>query len=86
MSMPHYGDHISVDRGAIIHHGIYAGKGKVIHYTNDLGLFGKITHLDEPEVRKTSFKEFLDGSDEYNVHLYDRKGNETRILKKRYIN
>ncbi|MBQ9487459.1 MAG: lecithin retinol acyltransferase family protein [Selenomonadaceae bacterium] len=84
MSMPHYGDHISVDRGLYSHHGIYVGKGKVVHYDNDLGILGKITGIDEPEVRKTSLKEFLDGSDEYRVHLYDRKGNETRTLKKRY--
>lgn len=84
MGLPRYGDHISVDRGLYYHHGIYVGKGKVVHYDNDLGIIGKITHLDDPEVREVSFEEFLDGSDEYRVHLYDDAGNEVRVIKKRY--
>ncbi len=86
MSMPRYGDHISVDRmgGLYSHHGIYVGKGKVIHYDNDLGIVGKMLKIDDPTVRKVSFKEFLDGSDEYQVHLYDKSGNETKVITKRY--
>ena len=89
MSKPHVGDHISVLRDFIVddaysHHGIYVGKGKVIHYDNDLGFLGKITHLDDPKVRETSLEEFLKGRDEYYVHLYDNHGKETKVIKKRY--
>ena len=81
MSLPHYGDHISVLRDCVIdnlysHHGIYVGKGKAIHYTEDAQ--GITT------VRETSFKQFLKGRDEYYVHLYDNHGKETKVIKKRY--
>ncbi len=84
MSKPRYGDHISVNRGGYSHHGIYVGKGKVVHYDNDLGLVGKVTKIDEPTVREDSFEKFLDGSDEYRVHLYDNSGNERKVITKRY--
>ena len=51
------GDHIYVKRKSrfYIHHGIYMGEGKVIHFT------GSIREKVDPEVRETDLSRFLKG-------------------------
>jgi cell wall-associated NlpC family hydrolase len=44
------GDHLRINRGVYTHHGIYAGDGKVIHYSQG---YDKI-----PEIREVPFAEF----------------------------
>lgn len=34
---PAVGAHVAVSRGAYTHHGIYVGRGRVIHYSGELG-------------------------------------------------
>ena len=51
------GDHIYVRRKAALysHHGIYAGDGKVFHYT------GAVKEKKDPQVMKTTIVDFLKG-------------------------
>jgi cell wall-associated NlpC family hydrolase len=49
------GDHIYVKRLLYSHHGIYAGDGKVIHYT------GEEKEKKDPSVRETEINDFLKG-------------------------
>jgi cell wall-associated NlpC family hydrolase len=49
------GDHIYVKRLLYSHHGIYAGDGKVIHYT------GEEKEKKDPSVRETNIDGFLKG-------------------------
>ena len=49
------GDHIYVKRLLYSHHGIYAGDGKVIHYT------GEEKEKKDPSVRETDIDGFLKG-------------------------
>lgn len=44
------GDHLKISRGVYTHHGIYAGDGTVIHYSQG--------YDDIPEIREVPFSEF----------------------------
>ena len=78
MSLPRYGDVVSVERkgGLYEHYGIYVGKGKIVHVVK--------TGLTEGTTLETSFEKFLDGNNEYKVHLFDKSGNERKIIIKDY--
>jgi hypothetical protein len=53
---PSPGDILSVNRGPYKHYGIYAGDGKVIHYTTPKGDFGF-----DISVRETTLDKFIAG-------------------------
>jgi hypothetical protein len=55
------GDVIYIDRVFYRHYGIYAGKGRVIHYSGENSHFGK-----DVGIRETSLKHFAGGG-KYNV-------------------
>lgn len=54
-------DHIKVNRVLYEHHGIYLGKYKVIHYTENEG------NITKGLVKVTSLKNFLDGATNFDV-------------------
>lgn len=78
MSLPKYGDTVYVERkgGLYEHYGTYVGNGKIVHVVKTGPAKG--TTLETP------FETFLDGSNEYKVRLFDKSGNETKILIKKY--
>lgn len=39
------GDHVIVDRGLYTHHGVYIGDNKLIHYSGEPGVSGKVTEI-----------------------------------------
>ncbi len=55
------GDHVCVRRGGLIysHHGIYVGRGQVIHYTDAEGFVRK----NDSKIVQTSLDEFLRGGE-----------------------
>ena len=58
------GDVIGVNRGAYDHYGIYTGKSKVIHFSNEGSDFGV-----DIRVRRATLSQFKDGAD--NVFVVD---------------
>ena len=78
------GDHIYVKRKTrfYIHHGIYLGEGKVIHFT------GSIREKVDPEVRKTDLSRFLkDGKLKRRNHKKRLSPSETiRIAREQLSN
>ena len=52
------GDVIFIDRLLYRHYGVYAGKGRVIHYIGELGHFG-----GSIGIRETSLEEFANGKE-----------------------
>ncbi|MDR2198202.1 MAG: lecithin retinol acyltransferase family protein [Deltaproteobacteria bacterium] len=73
----HLADHLAVDRGDYDHHGIYAGKNMVIHYT-------ELTEGDNKGiVGITSLEEFLDGSRTLNKVIHENPKFEPDIVIKR---
>ncbi|MBW1856194.1 MAG: lecithin retinol acyltransferase family protein, partial [Deltaproteobacteria bacterium] len=78
------GDHIYVKRKTrfYIHHGIYIGEGKVIHFT------GSIREKVDPEVRETDLTRFLKGG-KLKRRNYQKRLSATetiRIAKKQLSN
>ena len=68
------GSHIKVNRGTYAHHGIYVGRGKVIHHSGwSTGIFKK------GPIAMVSLEEFLDGGD-LGVVEYGRKLSKEKIL------
>ena len=52
-----WGPHVTVERRAYVHHGIYVGDGDVIHYAGIKGLLGR------GPVERTALFVFACGSD-----------------------
>ena len=57
--VPLPGDVVVADRGLYKHYGIYAGGGRVIHYSAGMGIE---LDADKAKIIETSLAEFLDGS------------------------
>ena len=58
------GDVIGVHRGVYDHYGIYTGRGKVIHFSDEGGDMG-----DDIKIRRATLSQFKDGAD--NVFVVD---------------
>ena len=50
------GDHIMIDRGVYVHHGIYVGDGNVVHFRGDAGQ--KLVGVEEPMILMQPMEEF----------------------------
>lgn len=50
------GDHVMIDRGAYMHHGIFVGDGYVVHWTGDAEK--KLTGVETPVIVMERVKEF----------------------------
>ena len=69
------GDHLVVRRGLYTHHGVYSGRGTVIHYSGELG--SKINAI----IREDHLQDFVRG-DHLDVVTYDEAYPGWRVVSR----
>ena len=75
------GDVIFTDRFFYRHYGIYAGHGRIIHYSSSNGDFG-----NDACVRETSLKKFARGGECRIERFYDSQSNAQKFSREETVN
>lgn len=70
------GDVVGVSRTLYDHYGIYIGEGRIIHYADKTGDFGKNVSICE-----TGLNEFKKGSEDYFVLHFPKEGGPPRKIR-----